>query len=100
VGAALRIATAQGVRSARLPIDDIVRVRKTSLTCLAVVQILAGYARTGDWVQAVQEAPAMNSAPLRKYVVWKHGRGPARSPAADDLANGALPCETQEAGER
>ena len=71
VGAALAVARSQHVRTARLPIEDHVVVRKPSLTCLAVVQILAGYAATADWGAAVRGAPAMSVAPLRKYVRWK-----------------------------
>lgn len=82
VGAALAVAHAQHVRSARLPIEDHVVVRKPSLTCLAVVQILAGFAATGDWGVAVRNAPAMSVAPLKKYVRWKtapNGGGSSRS---------------------
>jgi hypothetical protein len=75
VGEALRVAEAHGVRTARLPLDDLVSVRKTSLTCLAVFQILAGFAASGDWATAVREAPAMHCAPLRKYVRWKPASG-------------------------
>ena len=49
VGAALRVANERRVRAARLPLDEFVRIRKASLTCLAVVQILAGYVRTREW---------------------------------------------------
>ena len=58
------------VRAARLPIDDYVTVRKPSLTCLAVMQILCGFASTRDWGVAVRETPAMRCAPLKKYVTW------------------------------
>ena len=71
VGEAHRVAEKQSIQTARLPIDDYVVVRKPSLTCLAVVQILAGVAATGCWKRAVQEAPAMRCAPLKKYVRWK-----------------------------
>ena len=71
VGAARRVAEAQGIRTCRLPIDNVVTVRKPSLTCTAVVQILAGVASTGDWSSAVRTAPAMRCAPLAKYVRWK-----------------------------
>ena len=69
--AALAVARSQHVRTARLPIEDHVVVRKPSLTCLAVVQILAGYMRSRDWGAAVRNAPAMSVAPLKKYVQWK-----------------------------
>ena len=75
VGAALRVAEAHGVRTARLPLDEYVSVRKTSLTCLAVYQILAGFAACGDWATAVRDAPAMHCAPLRKYIRWKVASG-------------------------
>jgi tRNA (guanine9-N1)-methyltransferase len=71
VGAALRVAQAQGIRTCKLPIEGFVTVRKPSLTCTAVVQILAGVASTGDWAAAVRTAPAMRCAPLAKYVRWK-----------------------------
>lgn len=76
VGAALRVAQERRVRAARLPLDEFVKVRKASLTCLAVVQILAGYVRTQEWGRAIREAPALHAAPLRKYVVWKGASGP------------------------
>lgn len=61
VGAARDVAAAHGLRTARLPIDDVVTIRKTSLTCLAVVQILANHAANGgDWAAAVRDAPAMS----------------------------------------
>jgi tRNA (guanine9-N1)-methyltransferase len=71
VGEALRLARAHGLRTARLPLDAHVAVRKTSLTCHAVVQILAGFTTCRDWGRAVREAPAMHQAPLKKYVTWK-----------------------------
>ena len=80
VGAALRVAEARSVRAARLPIEEFVTVRKPSLTCTAVVQILAGVAATGDWGSAVRNAPAMKCAPLRKYVKWN---GEAAKPGCD-----------------
>jgi tRNA (guanine9-N1)-methyltransferase len=67
VGAAVGVASAHGVRTARLPIDEFVVVRKPSLTCLAVVQIIAAYRTCRDWGRAVRDAPAMRHAPLRKY---------------------------------
>ena len=77
VGAALAVAREQGVRTARLPIEPYVVVRKPSLTCLAVVQILSNFAASRDWGAAVREAPAMSAAPLRKYVRWKTTDAPA-----------------------
>lgn len=71
VGAALRVAESHRIRACKLPIENFVTVRKPSLTCTAVVQILAGYADTGDWGAAVRGAPAMKCAPLAKYVRWK-----------------------------
>ena len=88
VGAALRVASAHGVRACRLPIERFVTVRKPSLTCLAVVQILACYAQSGDWGAAVRAAPAMRCAPLAKYVRWKE-EGKAE-PAAPSSAS--VPC--------
>lgn len=70
VGLARGVAEAHAVRTARLPLDGIVSVRKTSLTCLAVLQILANFAESGDWAAAVREAHALHCAPMRKYVVW------------------------------
>ena len=80
VGAALRVADQVHVRACRLPIEPYVTVRKPSLTCTAVVQILAGVAATGDWGSAVREAPAMRCAPLRKYVRWTNAEA-APAPA-------------------
>lgn len=80
-GAARRVADAGGVRAARLPLDAYCTVRKPSLTCLAVLQILAGYAATNDWGRAVREAPAMSCAPLRKYVRWLEPQGEPQVPA-------------------
>ena len=81
VGAALRVAedaaacgAGHALHTARLPLDTFVTVRKPSLTCIACVQILAGFAASGaaaDWGAAVREAPAMRCAPLKKYVRWK-----------------------------
>ena len=71
VGAALTVARSEGIRARRLPIEAVCVVRKPSLTCLAVAQILAGFFSCGDWAEAVREAPAMSVAPLRKYVRWK-----------------------------
>ena len=71
LGAAESYAAEHGLRTARLPLDEMVTVRKPALTCLAVFQILAGYAAANDWGVAVREAPAMQCAPLRKYVSWK-----------------------------
>ena len=63
---------AHGIRTARLPIDEFISIRKTSLTCLACVQILANaIANGGDWWAAVRDAPALRCAPMRKYVHWK-----------------------------
>ena len=62
VGVASAVAQAHAVRAFRLPIDEYVVVRKPSLTCLAVVQILAGYLHTRDWGAAVRNAPAMSVA--------------------------------------
>ena len=70
-GAALRHANAHLVTTARLPLEDFVTLRKPALTCNAVVQIMAGFVETGDWGRAVRQAPAMNQAPLKKYVRWK-----------------------------
>ena len=70
VGAALRVARERRVRCCRLPLDGVVRIRKASLTCVAVVQILAGYVRTRCWRTAIREAPALGVAPLKKYVTW------------------------------
>eukprot|EP00966_Prymnesium_polylepis_P173985 4025328-Prymnesium_polylepis.2 len=64
-GAALRHASEHLVSTARLPLDEFVRLRKPALTCNAVVQILCGFAETRDWGRAVREAPAMNQAPLK-----------------------------------
>lgn len=71
VGAALRAAEEQGARTARLPLERYVSLRKPALTCQAVVQILAGFHATSDWGRAVREAPAMRCAPMRKYVHWR-----------------------------
>ena len=75
-GAALAVAKACGMRSARLPLDGIVTLRKPSLTCLACFQILAGLVQTGSWAEAVRGAPAMRCAPMRKYVCWAEGCAP------------------------
>jgi len=71
-GAAQRVGDAAGVRTAALPLDRFVTIRKPALTCLAVVQILLGYHQHRDWGRAVREAPSMHCAPLKKYVRWKH----------------------------
>jgi tRNA (guanine9-N1)-methyltransferase len=70
-GAALRVAEGRELRAVKLPIDEFVTLRKPSLTCLAVVQILACFLEHRDWGAAVRAAPAMRCAPLRKYVNWK-----------------------------
>ena len=74
-GVALGVAEEHGVATARLPLDELVTVRKPALTCLACFQIVAGWQRCGDWARAVREAPAMHCAPMRKYVVWKTAEG-------------------------
>mgnify|MGYP002631308894 CR=1 FL=1 len=77
-GVTQRLAAGSGVRTARLPLEHFVTVRKPALTCLAVVQIMAGFVHTASWERAVREAPAMNCAPLKKYVRWKPAGGHAR----------------------
>jgi hypothetical protein len=78
-GASARRAEKHGVRTARLPLEQFLKLRSrvdgdgtggADVTTLAVVQILLGWREFGSWEGSIPACPALRCAPMRKYVRW------------------------------
>ena len=78
-GLSFERAEAFGLRTARLPLEDFLTLRGATegggdISTLAVVQLLLlrrEHEGEGGWGAAVSSCPALQCAPLRKFVRWK-----------------------------